>query len=228
MARPPANSSSDANGRGVTQRSPCDGGDGFCFRDTTRAFANGWEAAVGTWVVFAGSGDSLAFSGWPDTAAADSTVAFAVGGAIVTLFTEDASGGTFTRPAPSPVSIRIPVAGSWSLTVGLSGDVDNRGTPYVLRIVPVKLGHTALAARLKPTGQRARLTTVGDSTRFIALIPNSIAAELAPKDYGAWQIRPGDHEVLLVSDTLYRVCKLPCAKLDSIVLKPGAHVVKSF
>jgi hypothetical protein len=100
--------------------------------------------------------------------------------------------------------------------------------PYILRIVPVEFGRGPYASRLKPTGGRARFATSGDTIRWVALIPNSIATELSPDDYEAWGIRPGDHDVLLVSDTLYRVCLLPCKKLDSVVLKPGSHVMKSF
>jgi hypothetical protein len=139
----------------------------------------------------------------------------------------DAPGTTSSDVVLSPLSIRSPAAGPWTITVVLQ-DMFDGGMPYVLRIVRVDVGHDALAARLKPTGQRARFTIVGDTTQFIALIPNSIAVELQPKDYGAWGIAPVDHEVLLVSDTLYRVCALPCKKLDSVVLKAGSHVVKSF
>jgi hypothetical protein len=100
--------------------------------------------------------------------------------------------------------------------------------PYSVRIVPVEFGHGAFAARLRPTGQRARLVTPADTTGLFALIPNSVAADLAPKDYAMWEIRPGDHQVLLVADTLYRICRLPCTKLDSVVLTPGSYVVKRF
>jgi hypothetical protein len=201
----------------------CAGSGGFCFRDTTTSYVFGWEAYVGWWVVFAGSGDSLVVFASADSVGADPSTVGILRTATLTPFIESASIGMRQVPAA-----RVTQTGTWNLNVGIQVEAHPASVPYLMRIVPVEFGHGVFAARLRPTGQRARLVTPADTTGLFALIPNSVAVDLAPKDYAMWEIRPGDHQVLLVADTLYRICRLPCTKLDSVVLTPGSYVVKRF
>jgi hypothetical protein len=201
----------------------CDGIGGFCFRDTTTSYVFGWEAYVGWWVIFAGSGDSLMVFANADSSGADASTTAILRSAAVTPNLE-----MISRQVMQPSVVRVDQTGAWNLSVGIQVEAHPPSVPYLVRVVPVEFGHGVFAARLRPTGQRARLVTPKASAGLFALIPNSVAVDLAPRDYPMWAIWPGDHQVLLVADTLYRICKLPCTKLDSVVLKPGSYVVKRF
>jgi hypothetical protein len=198
-------------------------GPGVCFVDTTGVVAPDAMGLWARWIVFSAAGDSLEFHS-----------ALAGGGGtfvFVGLDWNTPSGPTgrteslkvASMPAPY-LRTRMPQAGSYALTVGLDG-VPTHGDslPYTLRINPV-----VVSPDTRPTGYRARLNIVADSTSWIAVIPASRVAGVRPSDYYAWQVRAGQYSVLLVKDTVYRVCKLPCGTPEAIVLKPGSQVTRIY
>lgn len=223
----------DTGSRAVASSRPadaCNGTGGFCFRDTTREYLEKGSADMGPWIVFGGAGDSMTFFATADTAiAASDDMRTILGGASVLVFVRSpVSVRVHQGPVPPPTKVRFPSLGAYRVEVSLQGQTDPAGLPYTLRVVPQRAGTSRLHSALSATGARARLAIDGGNSGFIAVIPLSIARELTPADFSNWGVWPTDYSVLLVADTLYGMCRLPCENLDSVVLKPGAFVRRKY
>ena len=107
---------------------------------------------------------------------------------------------------------RFPTAGTYVFTASLEADAR---TPYELRIAPVLATQAS-----QPTGAAATLTLTGPPRSEIAVAPHA----MMPEDTSAlrrFAVRPGRYRVLLVRDTLYEACRLPCRHREEFVLRPG-------
>ena len=88
---------------------------------------------------------------------------------------------------------------------------------YELRVAPV-----LTIGASHPTGQSATVTIVGESSARVAIAPAAMARAI-PSD-SAWQrfaVRPGEYRVLLVRDSSYVVCRLPCRDTRQLSLFPS-------
>lgn len=150
------------------------------------------------------------------------------GSLLLSIVEPSARGTLLGGPRDSPVSVRFPRAGAYRLEAAIQGPTDPNGLPYTLRVLPAATRSDSLGDALRPTGARARLTIDGMTSGFVALIPDAVAQTVGPGDYGNWAFWPGDYSILLVRDTLYRICRLPCARVDSVVLKPGMIARRRF
>jgi len=117
---------------------------------------------------------------------------------------------------------RFPATGAYILEQDFEGTEAAPGAWFGLRVNPV-----ATAAATRPTGARAQLTLLSDTTDTLAVAPASLSGDLA-STYPRWSVPPGTFSVLLVRDTLYAVCKPPCSRVDTIVLKPNTSVTRNY
>lgn len=226
-----ASSDSAAGGQGASagETAVCPGIGGFCFRDTTRKYVDEVPGDMGTWIVFAQSKDSFAFWSAADTLGASADIRELLSGAELLLsIVKPSAAGSLAGPTDSPLGVRFPASGAYRLQAAVQGPTDPRGLPYSLRVLPVVTGADSFAGALRPTGSRARLIIDGMESGFVALIPNSVAGRIGPTEYSRWAFWAGDYSVLLVRDTLYRMCRMPCDRLDSVVLKPGDVVHRKY
>ncbi|HTR78868.1 MAG TPA: hypothetical protein VMH39_12185, partial [Gemmatimonadaceae bacterium] len=92
--------------------------------------------------------------------------------------------------------IRIPATGSYILDLTFQGIDADRGMWFDFDVNPV-----ATAAATRPTGARAQLTLLADTTDTLAVAPASLSGDLA-STYPRWSVPPGTFSVLLVRDTL--------------------------
>jgi hypothetical protein len=90
---------------------------------------------------------------------------------------------------------------------------------YSLRLWRDRNSRTAL----QPTGAGATLVIDSQNTsdRF-AVIPLSVAKSVV--DLTDWDVERGTYRVVLVADSLYQVCRLPCVIRDVVKLSPFAAV----
>ncbi len=205
--------------------------DAICVQDTlwTRtAGVPGSDVSGVTWIVFSSADDTIAFE-----VVVDSTTMFDpddpsnVGVALQ----RSVLGGGWVEREPDThmlkpyVHARIHEDGAYRLDIAMSGirisGTTEDSVPYVLA-VRRPVGSPAL----RPTGGRALLQLVGDTAAVFALIPNSVPVAAQRGHENAWGIKPGlakngRYSVLLVADSMYRICRLPCSKVESVVLKPN-------
>lgn len=92
--------------------------------------------------------------------------------------------------------------------------------PYVLRLRQVA---PVLPALFRPTGRTATLELSSSrmSDRF-SVVPLSMVSTLGERE--SWTVPFGVHKVLLVSDSLYEVCRMPCSAPDTLKLLPDLRV----
>lgn len=105
-------------------------------------------------------------------------------------------------------------AGTYVFTAGITSDTVIR---YQLRVAPV----IATGATL-PTGHSATLTISGDTTRRVAIAPASVASKLSSD--AAWQpytVNAGVYRMLLVRDSTYVACAVPCHTPQSFNVRAG-------
>lgn len=206
----------------------CPGSGGFCFRDTTRGYVDQVMANVGTWIVFGEAGDSLSLWAAVDTLDASSDTRDLLSMASLDLYvSKPAAGRISSNPVPSPTGVRLASRGSYHVQVSLLGPPPGR-LPYDIRLSNAASGKTGDAGLLAPSGNRARLVIDGEGTGLIAVIPNSVVRGMPAKEYADWGVWHGDYSILLTSDTLYHMCRLPCDKLDPVVLKDGAMLRRRY
>jgi hypothetical protein len=156
------------------------------------------------WLVFAAGGDSLQFFLQPG---AD---------AYLTMEPPNAAGaGTENslRVDASWLRARFPTNGTYVFTAGLEADND---APYELRLAPV-----VTTGASQPTGGAATLTLVGPRRARIAVAPQSMMPQTDTTAMRRFAVAPGQYRVLLVRDTVYVACKLPCTHRDSFTLTAG-------
>lgn len=78
-----------------------------------------------------------------------------------------------------------------------------------------------------PTGGFATLIVAG-RTRADSFSIVPLAVSHAVRDRRRWQVSAQTYNVALVPDSFYELCSVPCAKPDTVALKPGARVAVRF
>jgi hypothetical protein len=159
-----------------------------------------------SWLIFAAARDSMQlFLEAPAAAYLTMAPANAAGASAETALRVDASW----------LRARFPASGAYVFTAGIESDTP---IPYELRVAPV-----LTTGASQPTGTSAILTLLG-ARKAIAVAPRSL---MPSDDSGAMRrfaVKPGRYRVLLVRDTLYAACALPCAHSSVFALKPGQAV----
>lgn len=114
------------------------------------------------------------------------------------------------------IRARLADAGDYVFTVGIESD-----TPalYELRVAPV-----IATGASRPIGASATLTVTGAASAGIAIAPASMAHALDTPAISKFAIRPGSYRVLLVRDTTYVACQLPCVDRRSFTMRAGQEV----
>jgi len=111
---------------------------------------------------------------------------------------------------------RFPASGTYVYTASIESDTN---APYELRVAPVVSTGASL-----PMGTSATLTLLGKRRSQIAVAPRA----LMPADDSAalrrFAVPPGRYRVLLVRDTLYEACRLPCRQRKTFTLRAGHSV----
>jgi hypothetical protein len=159
------------------------------------------------WLVFAAAHDSLQLFLEP---ARD---------AYLTMSPPNAAGAsaeTALGVDASWLRARFPAAGTYIVTAGIESD---SAAPYELRIAPV-----VATGASQPIGAAAQLTLSGTKQAAIAVAPRSLMPAADTAAFRRFAVKPGIYRVLLVRDTLYSACALPCAHSTTFTLKRGQAV----
>lgn len=137
---------------------------------------------------------------------------------FLTMWPNNAAGaGTETSGSidASWMRARFPTAGTYVFTASLEA---GGRTPYELRVAPV-----VARGASQPMGTAATLTLTAPPRSEIAVAPHA----MIPDDTAAlrrFAVPPGRYRVLLVRDTLYEACRLPCREWSRFTLRPGQSV----
>jgi len=159
------------------------------------------------WLVFAAADDSLQLFLEP---AHDAYLTMSPANAA------GASAETALRVDASWLRARFPAAGTYVFTASIESE---SAAPYELRIAPV----VATGASL-PIGAAAQLALRGAKKAAIAVAPRSMMPATDTAALRRFTVRPGVYRVLLVRDTLYSACALPCTHSTTFTLKRGQAV----
>jgi hypothetical protein len=178
----------------------------ICYLDTARVRLTGdnpEQYPDRDWVWFASAGDSIEISG-------------PAGASVATVIGQERDSLNHTAPY-----FRHRVARSGVLEVSLTLFQADGDTPYPFRI---SRSESASNPSLRPTGQTATLSVVSrhEADEF-SLVPLSVVATV--RDRSQWRIVARPYKVVLVSDSLYELCRLPCASPQIVKLTPFASVV---
>jgi hypothetical protein len=192
----------------------------LCIADTARTFQSanvaegdggGPDERLARWLVFAAAPDSMQV--FVVVSSYDSYLAM----------TPRSSAGFFTETTrgadASWIRARFPHAGGYVFTVSISAD---SAAPYELRVAPV-----VATGASRPIGTAATLTIVADSSVRVAIVPLSMARTLDASAIERFGIRPGTYRTLLVRDTSYVACRLPCRERRPFTMRAGQAVTLS-
>jgi hypothetical protein len=185
----------------------------ICLTDTARRVRSGVvddggfpDQRVTEWIVFAADHDSLQVFVVPED---DS---------YLWMSPESAEGFRAEHAVndASWIRARLPRAGAYVFRAEITSDTAIR---YELRVAPV----IATGASW-PTGGAATLTVAGaDST---AIVPAAMAQGIDADSAWRWfAVPPGTYRVLLVRDSVYVTCPLPCRTPRRIVMRPSQATV---
>lgn len=99
---------------------------------------------------------------------------------------------------------------------------DPRSTDTIVYTLRMRWLSRDVPSPLRPTGRTALLDLQSNyiGTRF-SVVPLSRAS--AVRDRVRWTVPRGVHKVVLVADSLYEVCRIPCSLPDSVKLLPGTR-----
>ena len=158
------------------------------------------------WLVFAAAGDSMQLFLYPDGSYLDMEPPSA--GHFVAEHSRG-SDATWIRP-------RFGHSGAYVFTVGIESDDP---VEYDLRVLPV-----IARGASRPIGKSATLTIAGKPSSKVAIAPVSMAASLGSAARRAFAVPAGAYRVLLVRDTAYYGCKLPCSAPRRFSIRPGTAV----
>jgi hypothetical protein len=183
----------------------------LCLTDTaTRVFSTTCciaDQRETDWLVFAAANDSLQL------------FVEATRAALLTMSPPNAAGAsaeTALSVDASWLRARFPTAGAYVFTADIESD---SAAPYELRIAPV-----IVTGASEPIGAAAQLTLRGARKAAIAVAPHSMMPATDTAALRRFAVKPGRYRVLLVRDTLYNACVLPCAHRTTFTLKPGQAV----
>lgn len=209
--------------------SPACNAGAVCFHDTARVRILDYEpgrSVESRWVVFGAAGDSIELSASStlrlDALGLSDLVGFAIsaGHGAKGYQERDTTGNT----APY-VRFRLPNDGAVTVDIG----ADERGVydtvAYTLSLRRVGPGVTPRLFRV--TGQAAALTLASERER-----DRFVVAPLSAADWTShperWSVFQGRYKVALVPDSLYVVCRLPCQRADTVLLKPSGDVTRRY
>jgi hypothetical protein len=191
-------------------------GAALCMADTARIDEPGsgadGDGGVSTrwltrWLVFAASGDSIQAFMAPSA------------GSYLSMSPASAAGYFKENAAAVDASFlraRFAATGTYVFTASMSAESP---APYDLRVLPV-----VSRAATRPNGGVASLVIVGDSAGRYAVVPRSVAAMtrvLADSGGTHAAVRAGTYRVLLVRDSVYLACRVPCGTPATFALRPG-------
>jgi len=158
------------------------------------------------WLVFAAARDSIQFFLRPSM------------GGYLRMSPASASGAsaeTSRAVDASWLRARFPALGSYVFTAAFESEMV---IPYELRVAPV-----ITTGASQPIGAAASLTLRAKRRTLIAVAPHSMISRDAA-EMKSFAVKPGTYRVLLVRDTLYTACALPCVHLTIFTLKAGEAV----
>lgn len=200
--------------RKLNSVSACDSVSEVCFRDS--AYAHTYPGDPGPikdkwWIFFGGAGDSL-----------EIRVESGGGGSVSTHLGEERDRRSNNFPYQRQHLMRDGVIEAWVVV----DDADALGdtVPYTLRFRRVSRD---TPTSLRATGQRAIIMVSSSSRRdrFVVL-PLSVAN--TARNFSSWSVDPGTYNVALVKDSLYKVCKMPCASGRIVKLLPMTKMTLRF
>ncbi len=191
-------------------------GAALCIADTARIHASRTvvpgargvpDQRITRWLVFAAAGDSIqAFMAPRAGSYLSMSPASAAGYFKENAAAEDAS---FLRA-------RFARTGTYVFTASMSA---HSPAAYDLRVLPV-----VSRAATRPNGGMATLVVDGDPASRYAIVPRSVAAMtrvLADSGGAHAAVRTGTYRVLLVRDSVYLACRVPCGTPVTFALRPG-------
>jgi hypothetical protein len=185
-------------------------GPALCLRDTAATvysvdccMANERRTS---WLIFAAARDSTQLFLDPPT------------GTYLTMAPANAA-GAITETAlgvDAPwLRARFPVSGAYVFTAGIESE---EPILYELRVAPV-----VTTGASQPIGASAILTLIG-AHKAIAVAPRSLMPSDDSNAMRHFAVKPGRYRVLLVRDTLYVACALPCVHSTVFALRAGQTV----
>jgi hypothetical protein len=158
------------------------------------------------WLVFAAAGDSMQLFLYPDGSYLDMDPPSAEKYAAEHSKGVDAS---WIRP-------RFAHAGAYVFTLGIESDDP---VEYELRVAPV-----IARGASRPIGKSATLTITGKPSSKVAIAPASMVGSSDSAAFRPFAVTAGAYRVLLVRDTAYWGCKLPCSAPRRFTMRPGKAV----
>ena len=182
----------------------------LCLQDTaTVAFSEccAPDERLTNWLVFAAAQDSMQLFLEPSPDAYLSMLPPSAAGAVA-----ETSRGVDA----SWMRARFPAAGTYVFTAGIEADTATR---YELRIASVIANRAS-----DPIGATATLTLTGPHKAKIAIAPQSMMPARDTMALRRFAVGPGTYRVLLVRDTVYAACRLPCAHHTVFALGAGQSV----
>jgi hypothetical protein len=184
-------------------------GAAICLSDTARTVRSGVVESGGfpdqresEWIVFSAARDSLQVFIVPDSAS------------YLWMSPESAAGFRAEHAIndASWIRARLAHAGTYVFSAQITSDT---AIQYELRVAPV----IATGASW-PTGGAATLTI--DGTDSAAIVPAAMAQGInADSTWRRFAVPPGTYRVLLVRDSVYVTCALPCRTPRRIVMRPS-------
>lgn len=181
----------------------------LCIADTAQTPVPGEtmpDTRETAWLVFAAANDSMQLFVARPSAYITMTPLSAAGFGAETSGSVDAS---WIRP-------RFLRSGTYVFTASIEAD---SSVGYELRVVPV-----VARGASRPIGVSATLQLAGDSAARVVVAPASMVASIPAPRLERFAVRPGTYRVLLVRDTTYATCRLPCADRGTFVMHAGQHV----
>ncbi|HEV8446669.1 MAG TPA: hypothetical protein VGQ44_07605 [Gemmatimonadaceae bacterium] len=158
------------------------------------------------WLVFAAAGDSMQLFLYPDGSYLDMDPPSAGHYGAEHSRGVDAS---WIRP-------RFAHRGAYVFTVGIQSDDP---IEYDLRVAPV-----IARGASRPVGKSATLTITGKPSSKVVIAPASLVALTDTAALRSFAVTAGTYRVLLVRDTSYLGCRLPCSAPRRFSMRPGQAV----
>lgn len=191
------------------------GGFALCIADTARTAVTYHDLADGgmpdervtEWLIFAAERDSMQI--------------FIAGQRYSYLWMSPASATGFVAEHAindaSWIRARFARGGTYVYSVRIDSDSI---VSYELRVVPV----VATGASW-PIGKSATLTIDADSSSRVAIAPAALTRTIkSDSDWHRYAVAPGVYRTLLVRDTLYVACRIPCRRPQRFTMRPGQSV----
>jgi hypothetical protein len=86
--------------------------------------------------------------------------------------------------------------------------------------------NSAQRPAFRPTGAKSSLVLLSRRIEDSwSVVPLSLTQ--SANDPARWSVPVGTYNVILLADSLYQICKLPCTSADTVKLTPGRRVTLS-